>query len=288
VIRWFAANRVSAFSTAILLLGIAVAWAAYSLFGHRLIEAMYKAKSIVPLNGLMKGRAFTPLENYYEAADKALWNASFTAVVLFFVIAVLIKARLLNKLLLMFSSFFIISFLLFCVVELFPSLIKFLHLYPVHYYAVKDYFEADDKLVYREKPFYYGISHDSRGDKYSPLYGVDVLPMTVEWRDDEDGFRNNTTTGLSDVVVMGDSYIASGLNGDDMFGKRLERASGLTVTGLGVEGYGPFQYLEVLKRYGLKRKPKYALFSFFEGNDISDIREYQRWSGVGITMMIVH
>src|SRR5262249_16341418 len=46
-------------------------------------------------------------------------------------------------------------------------------------------------------------------------------------------------------------------------------------------GYGPFQYLEVLKRYGIKRKPKYALFCFYEGNDILDIRAYLDWRAGG-------
>src|SRR5262249_19688141 len=92
-----------------------------------------------------------------------------------------------------------------------------------------------------------------------------------------DGFRNNSTKGFADVVAIGDSYIAFALNEADTFGKRLEKLSGLTVVNLGVGGYGPFQYLEVLKRYGIKRKPKYALFGFYEGNDISDIRQYLHW-----------
>ena len=32
-----------------------------------------------------------------------------------------------------------------------------------------------------------------------------------------------------------------------------KRLSGLTVANLGMGGYGPFQYLEVLKRYGLRK-----------------------------------
>ena len=46
---------------------------------------------------------------------------------------------------------------------------------------------------------------------------------------------------------------------------------------LGKSGYGPFQYLEVLKRFGVKYKPRYALFAFYEGNDILDIRNYRSW-----------
>ena len=52
---------------------------------------------------------------------------------------------------------------------------------------------------------------------------------------------------------------------------------------LGKSGYGPFQYLEVLKRFGLKYKPRYALFAFYEGNDILDIRNYRRWRAGQLT-----
>src|SRR5262249_43240712 len=52
--------------------------------------------------------------------------------------------------------------------------------------------------------------------------------------------------------------------------------SGLTVANLGVGGYGPFQYLEILKRYGIERKPKYALFSFYAGNDLTETEDYLR------------
>ncbi len=63
--------------------------------------------------------------------------------------------------------------------------------------------------------------------------------------------------------------------------QRLETISGLKVANLGVAGYGPFQYLEVLKRYALPLKPKYALFVFYAGNDIEDMRSYRKWETEG-------
>ena len=67
----------------------------------------------------------------------------------------------------------------------------------------------------------------------------------------------------------------------DTFGRRLETISGLKVANLGVAGYGPFQYLEVLKRYALPLKPKYAFFVFYAGNDIDDMRSYRTWETEG-------
>ena len=59
--------------------------------------------------------------------------------------------------------------------------------------------------------------------------------------------------------------------------KAGERLGGLTVVNLGKSGYGPFQYLEVFRRFGINKRPKYALFGFYEGNDISDITSYLNW-----------
>ena len=271
--RWCAANKILTLSTILFLAGLSITWTVYALLGHQIIEAVYEGASLQFFKGLMEGRATTPLEDYYRAADKALRDASIIAVLIFFMCAVLAKIHLLNQLLLISISLFLSTFLFFCVVEFCPSLIQFFRLYPIHYYAVKDYYILDDTLVYREKPFYHSIDNGFKGDKYSPLYGIAVSPMTVEWINDSDGFRNNTSTPMAEVIVIGDSYVASGVNGEDTFGKRLEKHLGFTVANLGVGGYGPFQYLEVLKRYGLAKKPKYAIFSFFEGNDLYEIRD---------------
>jgi hypothetical protein len=177
-------------------------------------------------------------------------------------------------------SFLLTSFLLFCLLEMFPSLIEPLRLHVIPYYAYRATFIADETLVFREKPFK-RVRYDSfRGDHYSPIYGIDVEPVKVEWTLDENGFRNCCRTGRSDIVVLGDSYIEYGHTDSDTFIRRLEKKlPGLRVTNLGVSGYGPPQYLEVMKRYGLKYEPKYALMAFFEGNDIANTGKYLRWRG---------
>jgi hypothetical protein len=118
----------------------------------------------------------------------------------------------------------------------------------------------------------------SEGGYYWRSYGVDVRPRTLEWITDENGFRNSQSRASSDIVIIGDSFIEYGDNEEDTFGKRLEQSlNGLTVINLGKAGYNPFQYLEVFKRYGLAQKPQFALFCFYEGNDISEMKMYLRW-----------
>jgi hypothetical protein len=92
---------------------------------------------------------------------------------------------------------------------------------------------------------------------------------------DKDGFRNERAADSADIVVLGDSYIECGSTQADTFVGRLEaKVPHLRVRNLGKSGYGPPQYLHVLKRYGLQYKPKLALMAFYEGNDIPEVRDY--------------
>jgi hypothetical protein len=177
------------------------------------------------------------------------------------------------------ASLCLCHFLLFCLIELFPSLIPRLHLDGISYYAIKECCVGDDKLVFRETSP--SGSSDYRGDRFSPLYNVDLPVIHMEWTTDKNGFRFNVPADSSDLVILGDSYIAFAENEADPFGRRLQRLSGLTIQNLGVGGYGPYQYLEVFKRYGVAQKPKRALFCFYEGNDIRDMRSYLVWKQTG-------
>ena len=186
---------------------------------------------------------------------------------------------LVKKFALALGSFFLFHFLLFSLVEFYPSLIKVFHLQQVSYYAIKSCCVGDDNFAFREIP----SSGDSeyKGDLYSPVYMVDAPTFHTSWVSDKDGFRHNRPKEFSEIVVIGDSYIALGENDTDTFGGRLETVSGLSVQNFGMGGYGPFQYLEILKRYGIAKKPKYALFSFYEGNDVRDIRGFLEWKRTG-------
>jgi hypothetical protein len=249
----------------------------YGLLGHQLIKAMYKSESIEILNNLMDGRTVTPLERYYQAADSAMRAGTLWVIGLFLAFIVVVRKPF--GVALFVSSFFFFSLLLFCLFELSPSLVRLLNLDHIPYYELRHELIPDEVLVYKHRPFHSSkqIPH-FKGDKYSPLYGVEVPSMIYESATtDEDGFAYSNSNGPSDVLVIGDSYMEFGLNKEDTFARRLERNSELRVANLSVGGYGPFQYLEVLKRYGIKRKPQYALFCFFEGNDLGDLRNYLTW-----------
>jgi PAS domain S-box-containing protein len=256
---------------------IPLAWVLYFFFGRLLINAIYSTDLYGIADRIMAGRVSTPVENYYYRADQLFWSG--TLVILIAAFACWLVIRNLRGTLLAAFSALTFSFLLFGVLEIFPPLIRMLHVDALSpYFAIRASFVYDDQLVFREKPFNRGFVGQFRGANYSPVYGIEVSPSTVDWETDRNGFRNSGGTDSTDVVVLGDSYMEYGRNESETFAGRLrERLPGLTVMNLGKSGYGPIQYVEVLKRFGLSYAPRYALFAFYEGNDFIDIRNYRLW-----------
>ncbi len=257
-------------------LSLTVGWILYVVWGHDLIETVYKGGDNPLLRGFMAGRSVTHLEDYYYAADMKMLNITGWSLLVGFILAALVNSP--AGTLISTVSFLITSFIIFTFFEFFPSLIGPFHLDIFPYFAHRSTYLGDPVLAYTEKPHNPQVTHVFRGHAYSPVYGIDVAPATMEWRTDGEGFRNDRTLASADVVVMGDSFIEYGLTAADTFGKRLEaKVAGLKVANLGKSGDNPFQYLEVFKRFGIPKKPKYALFCFYEGNDISEMAAFMQW-----------
>lgn len=256
---------------------VAFLWVFYGFFGRLGIRALHTNDSGQIADRLMAGRAFTPVENYYWHAEQLLWSGTL-AIFAAGLIALLIIRNLGGTLLAGFSAL-ITSLFLFSALEMSPHLIKILRVDAISpYFAYRANHIPDDVLIYTERPFNQGVATGFRGSNYSPVFGIDVVPWSVEWQTDENGFRNAGNTNAADIVVVGDSYMDYGSTFSDTFPSLLQEGlSNLTVVNLGKAGYGPFQYLEVFKRFGLKYKPRYALFAFYEGNDILDIQNYRYW-----------
>jgi hypothetical protein len=275
-------NRALVISSVALLSGLAAAWFLYLLVGHRLLQAMYRNESLEILNRLINGRNFTELEAYYEKADTIMRVSTLVVLGVFVAVALVVRARLLAEAALVCLSFFLTTFALFTFLEIFPAAIRPLHLDRIPYFFFKVRYLPDPVLVFRNRPGLVLGSGQYYGDKYSPLYRVDVQPFTVKENTlDQEGFTNADARRPVDIVVLGDSYVEIQIDAQDSFGERLAKVSERTVANLGVGGYGPFQYLELLKRYGLRKAPKYALFCFFEGNDLADVLAYLKWQRGG-------
>lgn len=261
----------------ILFLCIAAIWSVYLLVGQQLIGGLYGSAESRLASRLMAGRNVTPVEAYFRRADELLLNGT-GWLVAGYVAALLLLRNALGWLLFA-LSLLSSSFLLFVWFETFPVMIKTFHLDAVSgYYAYKVNYLPDPELGFREKPFNRRMIHGFAGTQYSPRYGIEVAPVSIEWIMDQDGFRNGEAADSADVVVLGDSYLEYGdVESDTFVGRLGQKLGALTVRNLGKSGYAPFQYLEVLKRFGLKYKPKYAIMVFYEGNDIQEVRDYLLW-----------
>lgn len=87
---------------------------------------------------------------------------------------------------------------------------------------------------------------------------------------DRNGFRNDFVPDKADIVAIGDSQ-TYGLNATrgDSWPKALERISGLKTYNMGLGGYGPVQYNELVDD-ALKLSPKIIVVGLYFGNDIYD------------------
>lgn len=108
-------------------------------------------------------------------------------------------------------------------------------------------------------------------------YVPDVNRM-VEYRTDENGFRNPPHGQQADIVFIGDSFTeAATVEEADTFVQRVAKASGLKAVNLGRGAYGPQQELIVLKRYGLAYNPRVVVWQLFDGNDLGDAEVFAGW-----------
>ena len=88
---WTKENRIAIILNSALLLCLVIGWILYALFGHRLVEAMYKGESIELLDSLVEGQRIHPLEHYLRVADRMMWVISLGVIVLGSVLTFLIK-----------------------------------------------------------------------------------------------------------------------------------------------------------------------------------------------------
>jgi hypothetical protein len=85
-----------------------------------------------------------------------------------------------------------------------------------------------------------------------------------------------------DVVVLGDSFVyCTGVDAADTSTSYLEDMSHLTTYSLGAGGKGPYEYVELLRHFGLALKPRVVIFNVYEGNDLQDAISYEKFLKTG-------
>jgi len=104
-------------------------------------------------------------------------------------------------------------------------------------------------------------------------------------RMDSRGFCNPLPKGewtSADVVVIGDSFtFCTTVLPEQTATALMGESTGLTVYNLGVLGVGPYEYLEILRRYGIPLKPRFVVMNVYEGNDLRDTMVYRAFKKNG-------
>ena len=78
-----------------------------------------------------------------------------------------------------------------------------------------------------------------------------------------------------DVIAIGDSFTwCVVLNPQATWISQIGEISGKTVYNLGRGGIGPYDYIQILKHFGLPKQPRYVIMNIYEGNDLRDSIRY--------------
>ncbi|MFO1059496.1 MAG: hypothetical protein U1E53_21320 [Dongiaceae bacterium] len=141
-----------------------------------------------------------------------------------------------------------------------------------------------------------GVQAIQRDDGGPPLYidapnaviahydkAVTTGPASVQM--DERGFCNPPPLAAPplDVVVLGGSISwCLDVEPKQTWAALLGGELKASVYNLSVKGIGPYEYLQLLKRFGLALHPRVVLFDVSEENDMRDVVRYQRFrAGLG-------
>jgi hypothetical protein len=85
------------------------------------------------------------------------------------------------------------------------------------------------------------------------------------------GFRNLTVPRQADIVALGDSHTyGNTAKMSESWPKVLESLTGRSVYNMGMGGYGPNQYLYLLRTKGLGLKPRLVLCGLYVGDDFEN------------------
>lgn len=101
------------------------------------------------------------------------------------------------------------------------------------------------------------------------VFGIRVAPGSAGF--DAWGFRNSSVPSRADIVAIGDSHTYG--NNAPMSGSWpavVGAETGLVVYNLGLGGYGPNQYYELLKTRALALRPRWVLCGLYMGDDFEN------------------
>lgn len=106
-------------------------------------------------------------------------------------------------------------------------------------------------------------------------YDFDEPGIVRTVRMDAEGFCNPDFNAYEaptfQVLALGDSFTwCTTVAPVDAWPSVLSQMTGLSTYNLGLPGRGLYEYLEILRQYGLNKSPRYVVMDVYEGNDFRD------------------
>jgi hypothetical protein len=102
-----------------------------------------------------------------------------------------------------------------------------------------------------------------------PVLGMTIAPGSPGF--DRWGFRNPDVPQRVDVLALGDSHtFGNTAKMDEAWPSVVQRQTGLTVYNMGLGGYGPNQYYQLLTTRGLSLHPKRVVLGLYMGDDFEN------------------
>ncbi|MEW5960200.1 MAG: SGNH/GDSL hydrolase family protein [Chloroflexota bacterium] len=95
---------------------------------------------------------------------------------------------------------------------------------------------------------------------------------------DKNGFCNPPAEAAAtqvEIITLGDSFTwCHAVDPQAAWAGQLARLTGRPVYNLGLGGIGPYEYIQLLKKFGLPRSPRLVIMNIYEGNDLRDVARY--------------
>lgn len=112
--------------------------------------------------------------------------------------------------------------------------------------------------------------------------------LTMTYRDqdavdnvvmDDDGFCNPSDRADAseqvEIVALGDSFTwCTAVLTEQTWPRQLASLSGRRTYNLGVAGIGLYEHVQILKQFGLRKRPRVVIMNVYEGNDLRDALRY--------------
>ncbi len=77
-----------------------------------------------------------------------------------------------------------------------------------------------------------------------------------------------------EIIAVGDSFTDCNVRAERSWPALLQTFSGRRTYNLGMQGVGTYEYVQILKQFGLQKNPRIVLMNVYEGNDLRDALRY--------------